>query len=86
LVRIRLLIRESTIRDTPSVHVLVLRKSPVFFTPPTICAFPPKEDERPPLLGCCTMTTNINKKDTNRISPKTMLNVSIIIIYFVVIF
>src|SRR5690606_25854189 len=65
-----------TTNIVPNVQVLLSKKSPVFLTPPTIWVPPPpKEDDNPPPLGFCTMITNINKRQTKRISTRNIVNV-----------
>jgi hypothetical protein len=46
------------------IHVLLSRKSEVFCTPPICWAPPPKEEDRPPPLGFCTITIRTSKKQT----------------------
>ena len=75
---IELEIKIKTNKMAANTQVLRSKKSVVFCTPPSCCELPPNEDERPPPLGFCTMTTKMSKKQMTTVSPKKMVNVLIL--------
>lgn len=77
-VKLKLESSTKTINEVAKTHVLLSKKSVVFWTPPSICE-PPIDEDKPPPLGFWTIITTINKKQTIVINTRKIENVLIVL-------
>ena len=71
-------IKISTNKSPESSHVLLSKKSEVFWPPPNCYPPPPKDEDRPPPFGFWTITTKTRRKHTKIIKAMKIVKLPII--------